>query len=183
MLDGTVLNLIADDLQAQATAVRGARIAASHQVNVPLATIPQGNPEQTLQALEQWAGRGKSTTPYLYQFSVADHALVPVLHAAFTEAKTSRRGQRAYARQQAPSATLYVGSSLALLDRVKQHLGYGPQGTYALQLCHWLPTALPGSLELHAWRFAPDTPPSIIQAIEDSLWRRLRPMFGRQGAR
>ncbi|WP_342244733.1 GIY-YIG nuclease family protein [Pseudomonas sp. OTU5201] len=183
MLDDTVLNLIADDLQAQATAVRGARIAASHHVSMPLATFHHGYPEQALQALEQWAGRGKSTTPYLYQFSITDQALVPVLHDAFAEAKSSQRGQRAYARQQAPSVTLYVGSSKALLERVKQHLGYGYQRTYALQLCHWLPTALPGSLELHAWRLTADTPGPVVQAIEDHLWLRQRPMFGRQGAR
>ncbi|MDU0697894.1 GIY-YIG nuclease family protein [Pseudomonas aeruginosa] len=183
MFDERVLNRIADDLQAQANAVRKANVIAHHQIRVPLAAIHQGYPEQALQPLSQWAGQGKSATPYLYQLAVADPGLVPALHAAFAEAKTHGQGNRAYARQQAPSATLYVGSSQKLLERIKQHFGYGYARTYAMQLCHWLPAALDGYLELQAWRFAADTPTSLIQAIEDGLWRQQQPMFGRQGAR
>ena len=183
MLDERALNRIADDLQTQANAVRKANLIAYHQLRVPLAAIHQGYPEQALHSLSQWAGPGASATPYLYQLSVADSELVPVLHAAFAEAKAARQGNRAYARQQAPSAILYVGSSQKLLERIKQHFGYGYARTYAVQLCHWLPAALEGYLELQAWRFAAGTPNAVIQAVEDGLWHQQQPMFGRQGAR
>ncbi|WP_281687306.1 hypothetical protein [Pseudomonas citronellolis] len=62
--------------------------------------------------------------------------------------------------------------------RIKQHFGYGSADIYAVQLCHWLPEALEGRLELQVWRFAADIPSTVIQEIEDGLWRQ-QPMFGR----
>lgn len=182
MIDTTLLGQFADDLNRLAETLRTAQIEGSHTLSLPIAQVRTSYPSQALTGVEDWLKTAPVDAAYLYQFSVAPSVDVQALHQAFSQAKTRKVGNRAYARLQAPSSVLYVGSSSSLLARIKQHLGYGPQRTYAMQLSLWLPD-LDAQLELSVWRFSPTTPKAVLQAIEDSLWAQQKPMLGRQGAR
>lgn len=182
MINANVLGQFADDLNQLAERLRTTQAESSHSVSLPLAQVRAGYPPQALTGLDDWLEAAPAGAAYLYQFSVAPSVDVQALHQAFERAKTLKTGNRAYARLQKPSHVLYVGSSSALSSRIKQHLGYGPQRTYAMQLSLWLPD-WDDQLQIQAWRFAPSTPKAVLQAIEDSLWAQQQPMLGRQGAR
>lgn len=76
---------------------------------------------------------------------------------------------------------LYVGRSHKLRNRIRQHLGDGYKGTYAMHMKRWLndPNI---KIELLYYKFQ-DIENSFIQALEDAMWDQLKPCFGRKGAK
>ncbi|SCZ33374.1 MULTISPECIES: GIY-YIG nuclease family protein [unclassified Pseudomonas] len=178
MLTPATLNDIACHLRDLAGYVERTPIDSLHEVFIPFSEIRKGYPAQALETLKTWSS---SKARYIYQMSV-DDAVCEDLYLAFAEAKDTRKNDRAYCRLNPVSRLLYVGSSANLDARIKQHLGFGNKGTYALQLSHWLPER-EGMLRIQAWRFSKEVDVAVVQAIEDGLWASNRPMFGRQGAR
>jgi len=95
------------------------------------------------------------------------------------------------------SVAIYVGSSCAtgkrsdtLRSRLKQHLCFAPNGTYALRLGEWA-GALTGGVHVSAWQY-PEVAAGeagdrlarqTVLAVEDWLSQNLEPMFGRRGSR
>ena len=128
--------------------------------------------------VSQWAGASKACL-YYFECRSADVDLAKVEHA-FVKAKARKTRKRAYPHLNAQGTCLYVGSSRSLATRFRDHLGFGPKGTYALQLVHWTP-ALSLQLEFVCARYAEGTPAEVIAVLEDSLWDARRPMFGRRG--
>ncbi len=182
MIDQTLLTQIAANLSALAARIEGASVESGRTLSLPFAAIREGYPRDGLAVLHDWAGSAQAGAQYIYRIAVSEQVASETLHAAFRDAKDKKLGNRAYARLHHVSRTLYVGSSSSLMSRLKQHLGFGPKGTYAMQICHWLP-AIDGALQIQVWRFAEDIPREVVQAIEDGLWAASNPMFGRQGAR
>ncbi|WP_137823019.1 GIY-YIG nuclease family protein [Pseudomonas sp. D(2018)] len=182
MIDQTLLTQIAANLSALAARIEGASVESCRTLSLPFAAIREGYPRDGLAGLDDWAESAQAGAQYIYRIAVSEQVARDTLHAAFRDAKDQKLGGRAYARLHQASHMLYVGSSSALMSRLKQHLGFGPKGTYAMQICHWLP-AIEGDLKIQVWRFAADVPKEVIQAIEDGLWAASSPMFGRQGAR
>ncbi|EJN38445.1 hypothetical protein PMI38_02069 [Pseudomonas sp. GM84] len=178
MLTTSSLTAIANSLRDLANFVEDTAIESLHEVSLPFSEIRDGYPADALSALKAWSA---TKARYIYKFSVLDHACEP-LHFSFELAKKSKKDNRAYCRLNAPSPQLYVGSSLDLDSRIKQHLGFGNKSIYAMQLCHWLPPG-EGTLHIQAWRFGIQIDAAVVQAIEDGLWAENRPMLGRQGAR
>lgn len=119
---------------------------------------------------------------YLYIFSLQDDIPVDKAYSAYRSAKESKKSERAYARLNTKSSCLYVGSSKGLILRIKQHLGFGPKGTYAMHLCHWCEN-LHLEITLKIYGFDKGIGSKTFQAFEDGVWNSLRPMLGRQGKR
>jgi len=120
---------------------------------------------------------------YLYTLSLpSNFAGLSRLVEVYKNAKTSEKHNRAYARLNDPSSCLYVGSSEKIHQRIKEHLGFGAQGTYSLQLAYWAST-FDLELAFECAKYAEGATPEVIQTLEDTLWAELKPMFGRQGAR
>lgn len=119
---------------------------------------------------------------YLYYFQVMNNPDLAKVESAFSDAKKGKKNGRAYPRFNNQSEFIYVGSSSNIFQRFKEHLGYGSQSTYSLQLAHW---ARDLNLELNfvCARYSEDIASDITQAIEDRLWDVLSPMFGRKGPR
>lgn len=177
------------DLAAQTQAVlarlsagvEGVRPAAVRSWPIdPLALVDEAAASSLLREVSDWAGAGQ---PCLYYFECrsADIDLTEIA-GAFAAAKARKRRARAYPRRNSPGPCLYVGGSLSMGKRLREHLGYGSAGTYALQLTHWA-TPLSLQLDFVCARYSKDTPPDVIQALEDMLWQVRQPMFGRRGAR
>lgn len=94
-----------------------------------------------------------------------------------TQSEKDKKDKRACAALNAPSPTLYVGSSTkGIRSRVRQHVGEGPNGTYALHLKHWFE----GKYKITIRDYG-DLDRSIIQLIEDDLSYELKPAFGKKG--
>jgi len=117
---------------------------------------------------------------YIYTFSLPDNFATDNVYNRYKDAKENKKSERAYARLNTKSSCLYVGSSKGLISRIKQHLGFGPKGTYAMQLCYWCET-LNLDITLNIYAFANRVSIKAFQAFEDGAWNLLRPMFGRQG--
>ena len=117
---------------------------------------------------------------YIYTFYLPKNCPLDNIYNRYKNAKESEKSERAYARLNHKSLCLYVGSSAGLIPRIKQHLGFGPKGTYAMQLCYWCENLdLDITLNIHA--FGNNIGRKAFQAFEDGAWNLLKPMLGRQG--
>ena len=139
--------------------------------------------DDTFKSITGWEVKGSSYI-YLLRAHVPSTAVAQI-RAAFESAKVRRLGERAYPRLNAQDNTpsnpvLYVGSSAAITSRIRQHLGYGAPGTFALHLAFWA-QALKLPLVLTIARFPPSVGPALIGPLEDNLWDDLNPLFGRKG--
>lgn len=139
-----------------------------------------GDEPALIEDVRRWAGPSG-----LYLYTISRESCEPsndVVSRSFADAKASEKGKRAYARLNAPSSCIYVGGSEKIHQRIKEHLGYGAKGTYSLQLAAW---AVPHNLHLKLCcaQYSAETSSEVLQALEDTLWAELKPMFGRQGAR
>ncbi|MBB4820916.1 hypothetical protein HNP29_004311 [Pseudomonas alcaligenes] len=77
--------------------------------------------------------------------------------------------------------TLYVGRSKTLRKRLREHLGVAAEGVYALHLQRWA-TIHEAEIEISFLEFN-QVENLLVQAIEDGMWSKLRPSFGRKGDR
>jgi len=77
---------------------------------------------------------------------------------------------------------LYVGGSSDFTSRLRQHLGYGPESTYSLQLKRWWSEA---KIHIDVWDITDIVGEDSTkrQIIEDILWDKYDPLFGKQGAK
>lgn len=127
----------------------------------------------------QWAGKGNVC---LYTVClVTEQSDLSAIKNEFSEAKAAQV-ERAYPRLNDQSRCFYVGSSRKMHQRLKEHLGYGSKGTYALQLAHWI-NRFPVEVEFTCAKYQADLAPEVYQALEDTLWDEMSPMFGRKGAK
>lgn len=129
--------------------------------------------------VKKWKG---SDVAFLYFFRLTNKVDIEKVKCAYADAKAHKTNERAYSRLMAISAYLYVGRSQNISQRLKEHLGFGAKRTYAMQLAHWAPT-LRLELEFTCAKYRPDVKDEILQALEDTLWDQLKPMFGRKGKR
>jgi NurA-like 5'-3' nuclease len=74
---------------------------------------------------------------------------------------------------------LYVGRSHKLRSRIRQHLGSNYKGTYALHMQRWAEN-FDEKIEIQYFKLV-DQDNLLVQSVEDSLWQKLRPAFGRKG--
>ena len=109
-----------------------------------------------------------------------DESILDNVYTSYKTAKENKKSERAYARLNKKSHCLYVGSSKGLVPRIKQHLGFGPKGTFAMQLCYWC-EGLDLDITLKIYAFGNGISVKAFQAFEDGAWDSLKPMLGRQG--
>jgi hypothetical protein len=119
---------------------------------------------------------------YIYTFYLSDTISADNIYYSYKNAKEGKKSERAYARLNRKSHCLYVGSSKGLISRIKQHLGFGPKGTFAMQLYYWCEN-LDLDLTLNIYAFDNSISMKAFQAFEDGAWNSLKPMLGRQGKR
>ncbi len=142
-------------------------------------------PDRILKELAGWA-KDPRGSKFIYMFSVQSKGPAKELRKLFEDAKKKERddkGRRAFARAVGESKTLYVGSSSSIVSRIGQHLGHKNETVYSIQLRHWLVPNAITSLDITIWKFPLGTSQQVLQAIEDYLWIRAKPMLGKQGGR
>jgi len=119
---------------------------------------------------------------YIYTFHLSENSNLDEVYTNYKYCKENKKFERAYARLNNKSHCLYVGSSKGLVPRIKQHLGFGPKGTYAMQIYYWCED-LYLDIVINLYAFVSDIDPRAFQAFEDGAWNFYRPMLGRQGKR
>jgi len=123
---------------------------------------------------------------YVYILRANSDAIEEVgrLADCFGQIRTECKGfSRINAPNHSGSATLYVGRSKKLRERLSQHFGVinknSKSPTYAL----WLRTWCGGhdlDITVSYMRFE-GLDHLLVQAVEDGLWSSLKPVFGRRG--
>jgi hypothetical protein len=180
--------IFADLREQSASALRSLSEAVLHVPSPELMSVsfntrdipPGSEPINLIGRIEAWV---KKDHRFVYLLIADENAGLNAVHQAFADAKTHERDGRAYARlNEKSSKYFYVGSSSALGRRFREHLGYGARGTYALHLAYW-GQKLELDLTLVAARYGPNVSANLVGVLEDNLWDRLKPMFGRQGRR
>ncbi len=129
--------------------------------------------------VSQWVGKGNITL-YIIRL-VSEQINLSAIEEAFKTAKAKKDG-RAFPRFNGPSRCFYVGSSRNLHQRLKDHLGYGAKSTFGLHLACWA-SHFPLELEFKCAKYQGGRDSRVYQALEDTLWDELSPMFGRRGAK
>ncbi|MFH2046716.1 MAG: hypothetical protein ABIK92_16410 [Pseudomonadota bacterium] len=140
----------------------------------------ESNPPELVNEFYTWEKVQKSI--FVYYFSVLQDADLEIIQKRITDAKKEKLAQRAYPRINSPSRYLYVGSSREIAKRIKEHLGFGYEKTYAMNLAFWC-NDLNLDMDIFCMRYNPTATKEVIQAFEDGLWDHLKPLLGRQGAR
>lgn len=156
-------------------------------ISISFAEIDTPKAEEVCNVLSSWGKKNKGSR-YLYIIQATSETDINKCHQTYENAKKenkNKKGGRAYARlnKNKDSNVFYVGSSSSLSSRIEQHLGLSKsKGTYALQAQHWL-KGISGELIITIWRFPASIGQDVIQAVEDGLWEKCKPMFGRRGAK
>lgn len=141
--------------------------------------VPATNYEET--AIEKVAGWCSREQPCLYIFELIDAFDVSEVGRAFNYAKNNLI-IRKFSKINSENGCLYVGSSKDLKKRFKEHLGFGSAATYALQLSHWAPS-LNLKIKFSAALYPATTTQEVLQLLENTLWDKQKPMFGKRGGK
>lgn len=80
---------------------------------------------------------------------------------------------------------LYVGSSLSIKKRIREHLGFGSKSTYALHLNKWLPNIENTQLVISFLVVKENIPNdnlkfNLLELVEQEIWDMKKPMFGKR---
>lgn len=132
----------------------------------------EAKPEQDFILQELADLDGMERAIYIIELVAGDESRV---FLDFIEYRSAR--ERTCARVNAPSRTLYVGSSTTdVKARIRQHLGDGHKASSALHLKHWCKATYQVRVLVY-----PDLPHPVMQILEDSMAYERKPAFGKTG--
>lgn len=129
------------------------------------------------QEIERIANDIPTKGRFIYYFSCSE---TPRVIDSYRNAKDSM-DKRSRLNDHPISPYLYVGSSKSLRKRFKEHCGICNKATYALKLKNWIKDQ-PIHVEFHYCEIPTDDQ-EILQNLEDGLWLRLKPVFGKYGGK
>lgn len=118
----------------------------------------------------------------IYRLTVNDQAAADMLRLAFEQFRPPAGLKLTRNNNVADSRTIYVGSSIDIGLRLHQHLHTSADGTYALKLHLWCPDA-ENRINVEVTPVRGVAEALLVQDVEDALWARSRPMFGKFGAK
>lgn len=145
----------------------------------PLQGISQGfRPGSIAQWIKPLVGTECSSS--IYRLSVREVTTAHRLETAFRDFREKSVDALARLNQTENSTVLYVGSSRSIWTRLRQHLESAPRKTYALKMGLWCPED-EGLLRVEVMPFHGVLSQYLIQDLEDALWKRSQPMFGKFG--
>ena len=176
-------------LQSLMERSKGVRPVITHTIQFTVRQAAR-SPRNLIKAVERVTKKQKKNRnkpakkpPYIYCFSVSRGAALEKIRARFSEAKDWFQ-RRDYSRlNEGLSSCLYVGSSYELPNRFKEHLGYGTPAKFALQLVHWARDFHELELTFEYAEYDDTLEEDVLQALEDTLWEKRKPMFGRKGSK
>jgi len=125
----------------------------------------------------------KIKNPVIYFFKIeSDHKgekIVASLKKIKTPVHQGRHCPKIVQKESYESRILYVGSVRKnISSRLLQHLGYGSEKTYALQLIHWAKRL---NLKLSFNYIEIDNKcPKSLEYLEEAIWNYYKPLVGKK---
>ena len=181
MITKVVLDQARNDLEHRAAALTGVQFEDVIRLNFSFEEIRAGFERGAIDArLRPLLGEGIHSAA-IYRLTVDNQAGADRLRDAFVGYKPQDGHVLTRNNNVTNSTAVYVGSSRRIGQRLQQHLHTCAKGTYALKMHLWCPDADNSvSVEVSAVRGAVEA--SLIQDIEDALWKSSQPMFGKLGS-
>ena len=180
MINEALLARARQDLQARAEAVEGIEFFDVPPRDFDFADIRAGFGRGHL---ADWLRQGLGNhlaSPTIYRLTAGDQLQADALRDAFEQFVPAAPAKLPRNNAIADSLTIYVGSSLDIRKRLREHLGHAANGTFALRMRSWCPP-VDGRVRVEVSAALGDVTSSQVQDVEDALWRSSRPMFGRLG--
>ncbi|MCL2844978.1 MAG: GIY-YIG nuclease family protein [Chitinivibrionia bacterium] len=116
---------------------------------------------------------------YIYLFFADD---VSGLAKEFNRAKNQEKCECHFAKfnkKNELNHCIYVGSSSDFSKRIAEHLGKASKSTYAIRFSEWLPE----ETKITCYYFKVDADQEVLQNLENGIWKQLKPMLGKFGAK
>lgn len=180
MITQAIMDQARSDLARRAAALNNVRFERAIRLSFPFAEIRAGFGRAAIsRRVRPLLGEGRSPVA-IYRLTVNNQDGADSLRAAFEGYE--RRDGHVLARNNniANSTVIYVGSSRKIGQRLQQHLHTCSVGTYALKMHLWCPDAN-NRVDVEVTAVRGEVEASLVQDIEDAVWRSSRPMFGRLG--
>lgn len=172
-----------DQLKAVQAGLSTLRCPEIRPLRVKLSSLSEASIKELLKDLPSSHAKADKDVDYVYVIRVAEPAAdtVSSLRKALTKAREIGGDYCRVIEPCPDTTTLYVGRSKSLKTRLRQHLGAGGAGVYAMHLERWA-TGIDADLSISYMQFV-NQHDLLVQAIEDGIWESLRPAFGRKGGK
>lgn len=193
MINADVIKLKRQDFDRRILAVE----AATYSKPVACSfTFVQLRDEKVRENIRKWVKSVVGALPgenSVYELTANVPATATALRTAFRPARSLQLAKKAPDRAFSPAvdnahvpdggSSLYVGGSRTdkLGTRLCQHLHQVKTGTYALNMRHWVPDDLVGSVTVRVCAILGPKDDILANDIEDALWQSRQPIFGRLG--
>jgi hypothetical protein len=142
--------------------------------------------EEKINEIAEKFPTGEDENDYIYTFKVTGgstntSALIKQFEAKKLQQSSSVDDNKDLCKINTNFSTqyFYVGRSQKIRTRIRQHLGDNYKGTYALHMIRWC-TTVNANIEITCYTLE-NQDNLFVQTIEDALWDKLRPCFGKKG--
>ncbi|MEM8652667.1 MAG: hypothetical protein AAGF54_19230 [Pseudomonadota bacterium] len=182
MIGETILKQARNDLEHRVTALNSVQFGDVISRDFSFEEIRAGFERGAMSTwIKPLLGKGNDHAA-IYRISVNNKAGADRLRHAFVNYDPQDGHVLSRNNEITNSTVVYVGSSQKFGQRLQQHLHTCAAGTYALKMNLWCPDADNRiCVEVQMVRGAVEA--SLVQDIEDALWRISRPIFGKFGSR
>ena len=182
MLDRSLKNIAIDNLERRIKDIEECRFLSFEPIHFTFDEITAGIQTKNLKNLLNEIMGKKVNHPTIYRISVSDSAVASELYDKFLNIREQNKDIRfPKINKNSSSETIYVGSSISIVSRIKQHLYDAAKGTYALKMSTWNLTGS-NKLKLELTSDFSSKRHFGFQDLEDALWQQSQPMFGKKGS-
>jgi hypothetical protein len=182
LITEAVLEQARNDLEHRAAALNDVQFENVVRLNFSFEEIRAGFGRGAISArIRPLLGEGLGSAA-IYRLTVNNQAGADRLRHAFVGYEPRNGHMLARNNDVNDSTAVYVGSSQKIGQRLQQHLHSCAEGTYALKMHLWCPDAV-NRITVEVAVVRGNVEATLMQDIEDALWRSSRPMFGKIGPR
>ena len=182
MIDEKVLNFARESLRKRAEALESVQFTNVIQRDFSFGQVKAGIDVKQTQGWITSLLSADTNSATIYRLSVNTQEGADRLNLAFQDYVRPDGVKMTRNNRVAGSRIVYVGSSRNIRQRLVQHLKNCPDSTYALKMNRWCPNTEDRlNVEIIVVRGKENQ--ALVQDVEDSLWIRSRPMFGKLGPR
>lgn len=178
MIFSTLTDVAIEALDRDRDALQAVAQPILTRFQLPLAAIDAATSKA---ALEKLLPVEIYNMPTLYQIDLKGDNATPALLDAFDLGRKINAHRRYSRRHGHLNRTLYVGRSNKIVIRLNEHLGFGPDKTYALNLKWWASTHI-DEIVVACASYPKGTSERAMGHLEDALAAVAHPMFGRRGS-
>lgn len=182
MLDQSLKNIAIDNLERRIKDIEECRFLSFEPIHFTFDEITAGIKTKNLKDLLNKIMGQKVNHPTIYRISVSDSAVAGELYDEFLNIRQQNKDIKfSKINKNSFSKTIYVGSSISIVSRIKQHLYDAAKGTHALKMSRWNLTGS-NKVKLELTSDIRSKKHFGFQDLEDALWQKSQPMFGKKGS-